>query len=70
MKLRFSRERKLLRADQPPTVFKINLSDPRMMEIAGLSGGTKPPVRSPYICPCLTFARRLLRVPFLFHQLI
>ena len=38
MKLRSSRVLKLLREGQLPTVFKCNLSDPRVMEIAGLSG--------------------------------
>jgi 4-hydroxy-2-oxoheptanedioate aldolase len=38
MKLRSSRVLKLLRDGQLPTVLKINLSDPRVIEIAGLSG--------------------------------
>ena len=38
MKLRSSRVLKLLREGQLPTVLKINLSDPRVTEIAGLSG--------------------------------
>jgi 4-hydroxy-2-oxoheptanedioate aldolase len=38
MKLRSSRVLKLLREGHLPTVFKINLSDPRVVEIAGLSG--------------------------------
>lgn len=38
MKLRPSRVLKLLREGQLPTVLKINLSDPRVTEIAGLSG--------------------------------
>jgi len=38
MKLRPSRVLKLLREGQLPTVLKINLSDPRVIEIAGLSG--------------------------------
>lgn len=38
MKLRPSRVQKLLRAGQLPTVLKINLSDPRVVEIAGLCG--------------------------------
>ena len=38
MKLRSSRVLKLLREGQLPTVLKINLSDPRVIEIAGLSG--------------------------------
>ena len=37
MKLRSSRVLKLLRDGQLPTVLKINLSDPRVIEIAGLS---------------------------------
>ena len=38
MTLRSSRVLKLLRAGHLPTVLKINLSDPRVVEIAGLSG--------------------------------
>lgn len=38
MKLRSSRVLKLLREGQFPTVLKINLSDPRVIEIAGLTG--------------------------------
>ena len=38
MKLRSSRVLKLLREGHLPTVLKINLSDPRVTEIAGLSG--------------------------------
>ncbi|MDI1334899.1 MAG: aldolase/citrate lyase family protein [Lacunisphaera sp.] len=38
MKLRSSRVLKLLRENQLPTVLKINLSDPRATEIAGLCG--------------------------------
>lgn len=38
MKLRPSRVLHLLREKQLPTVLKINLSDPRVIEIAGLSG--------------------------------
>ena len=38
MKLRPSRILKLLRQGQFPTALKINLSDPRVVEIAGLSG--------------------------------
>ena len=38
MNLRPSRVLKLLREKQLPTVLKINLSDPRVTEIAGLSG--------------------------------
>lgn len=38
MKLRSSRVLKLLRDGQLPTVLKINLSDPRVTEIAGLCG--------------------------------
>jgi 4-hydroxy-2-oxoheptanedioate aldolase len=38
MKLRSSRLLKLLREGHLPTVLKINLSDPRVIEIAGLSG--------------------------------
>ena len=38
MKLRSSRVLNLLREGQLPTVLKINLSDPRVTEIAGLSG--------------------------------
>ncbi len=38
MKTRSSRVLKLLREGQLPTVLKINLSDPRVVEIAGLSG--------------------------------
>jgi 4-hydroxy-2-oxoheptanedioate aldolase len=38
MKLRSSRVLKLLREGQLPTVLKINLSDPLVIEIAGLSG--------------------------------
>jgi 4-hydroxy-2-oxoheptanedioate aldolase len=38
MPLRPSRILKLLRAGQLPTVLKINLSEPRVVEIAGLSG--------------------------------
>src|ERR1041384_3836514 len=38
MKTRSSRVLKLLREGQLPTVLKINLSDPRVIEIAGLSG--------------------------------
>ncbi len=38
MKLSSSRVLKLLREGQLPTVLKINLSDPRVTEIAGLSG--------------------------------
>ncbi len=37
MKFRVSRVLKLLREGQLPTVLKINLSDPRVIEIAGLS---------------------------------
>ncbi|MSU47755.1 MAG: aldolase [Opitutus sp.] len=38
MNLRSSRVLKLLRDGQLPTVLKINLSDPRVIEIAGLTG--------------------------------
>ena len=38
MKLRSSRVLKLLRENQLPTVLKVNLSDPRVTEIAGLCG--------------------------------
>lgn len=38
MKLRSSRVLKLLREKQLPTVLKVNLSDPRVTEIAGLCG--------------------------------
>jgi 4-hydroxy-2-oxoheptanedioate aldolase len=38
MKLRSSRVLKLLREGHLPTTFKINLSDPRVVEIAGLCG--------------------------------
>lgn len=38
MKTRVSRVLKLLREGHLPTVLKINLSDPRVIEIAGLSG--------------------------------
>lgn len=38
MKTRVSRVLKLLREGQLPTTLKINLSDPRVIEIAGLSG--------------------------------
>lgn len=38
MNNRSSRIRNLLRQNQLPTVLKINLSDPRVIEIAGLSG--------------------------------
>lgn len=38
MKLPLSRIKQLLREDQLPTVLKINLSEPRVIEIAALSG--------------------------------
>ena len=38
MKTNTSRIRRLLAEGKFPTVFKINLSDPRAIEIAGLSG--------------------------------
>ena len=38
MKLRSSRLQKILRENRLPTVLKINLSDPRVIEIAGLCG--------------------------------
>jgi 4-hydroxy-2-oxoheptanedioate aldolase len=38
MKLRSSRVLKLLKENQLPTVLKVNLSDPRVTEIAGLCG--------------------------------
>lgn len=38
MKTRVSRVKKILREGNIPTVLKINLSDPRVIEIAGLSG--------------------------------
>ena len=38
MSARPSRILKLLRENQLPTVLKVNLSEPRVIEIAGLSG--------------------------------
>jgi len=38
MKLRPSRILAQLRRNQLPTSFKVNLNDPRVIEIAGLSG--------------------------------
>src|SRR5687767_9799741 len=40
MKLRSSRLLRELRAGQVPTCFKMNLADPRIIELAGLSGAS------------------------------
>jgi 4-hydroxy-2-oxoheptanedioate aldolase len=40
MKLRSSRILRELRAGQPPTCFKLNLGDPRVIELCGLAGAS------------------------------